>query len=198
MSVKSDFFSNTNPDLISVKSFNDLDNAIVVSETGKKLSTLGESALNFYKKFIQPNLIPLVILLAFITFIIYRYMTNRKNNSEKFDPSKPNDAPEQTRLELHETNHHELDNVINNIIQKNEIDEILNDDIIYEDLYKPDNSDREEYTGTVNKFKKTPVIKMDHPYDYDNNFIEVENDMLEFTTTQNKSKIDEASSMIFS
>ena len=50
--------------------------------------------------------------------MIYRYMTNKKNNTEKFDPSKPIDSPEQTKLELHETNPHELDNVINNIIQK--------------------------------------------------------------------------------
>ena len=39
---------------------------------------------------------------------------------------------------------------------------------------------------------------MDHPYGYDNDFIEMENQMLDYSTTQNKSKVDEASSMIFS
>lgn len=201
MSVKSNFFSNTNPDLISLKSLNELNDNIVAEDAVKKMSNLGESSVNFYKKYIQPNLIPIIVLIIFIVFIVYRYMSKNQDEKEKekFDPSIPIDDPKQTKLELHETGrHHELDNIINNIVEKNEIDEILNDDMIYEDLYKPENSDREVYTGTINKFKNDKPIKMDHPYGYDNDFIEMDNTMLEFTTKQNKSKIDEASSLLFS
>lgn len=200
MSLKNDFFSNTNPDLVSLKSLNELNDNVLVNDTVKKMSNLGESSINFYKKYIQPNLIPIIVLVIFIIFIIYRYMSkNQEKDKEKFDPSKPIDDPKQTKLELHEIGrHHELDNIINNIVEKNEIDEILNDDMIYEDLYKPENSDREEYRGAINKFKNDKTIKMDHPYGYDNDFIEMENTMLEFTTKQNKSKIDEATSLLFS
>jgi len=199
MSLKNDFFSNTNPDLVSLKSLNELNDNVVVDDAVKKMSNLGETSINFYKKYIQPNIIPIIVLIIFIVFIVYRYMSkNQEETKEKFDPSKPIDDPKQTKLELHETGrHHELDNIINNIVEKNEIEEILNDDMIYEDLYKPENSDREVYTGTINKFKNDKTIKMDHPYDYDNDFIEMENTMLDFTTKQNKSKIDEASSLLF-
>ena len=205
MTTKSDFFSNTNPDLISLKSVNDLNDAIIINDSSKKMSTLAESSITFYKKFIQPNVIPIVILIGFIIFIIYRYMTKKqKPVKESFDPSKSINDPTQTTLNLHETdNRHEFDNVINNIIEKNEIDEILNDDSIYQDLYKPDKLDkldkydREIYRGVTNKFKNAQTIKMDHPYGYDNDFMEMENEMMDFSTSRNKLKIDEASSMIF-
>lgn len=201
MSVKSDFFSNTNPDLISNKSINDLNDAIIVSDALKKSSTLTTSTISVYNKYIRPNLIPIIILICFLSFMLYRYMTkkNDSNNSiESFDPNKSISDPTQTELNLHETpNHHELDNVINNIVQQNEIDEILNDDSIYDDLYKPDKNDRIEYTGTKNKFKNRNTIKMDHPLGYENDFIEIENEMLDFTTNKNKSTVDIASSMVF-
>lgn len=206
MSIRSDFFSNTNPDLISTKSINDLNEAVVVSDTGTKMKTLAGSCGGIYKKYIKPNLIPIIILVAFLSFIIYRYMTKKStqpNSTEQFDPSKSINDKTQTTLELHETDkHHELDHVINNIIQKNETEEILNDESIYDMLYTPDKEkhvdDRIQYGGTKNKFKNQKTIKMDHPYGYDNDFIEMENNMLDFSTTQNKSKVDEASSMIFS
>lgn len=205
MSIRSDFFSNTNPDLISTKSINDLNEAVVVSDTGTKMKTLAGSCEGIYKQYIRPNLIPIVILVAFLSFMIYRYMTKKTSDEfkEEFDPSKSINDKTQTTLELHETeNHHELDHVINNIIQKNEVEEILNDDSMYDMLYTPNTEkqvdDRIQYGGTKNKFRNQKTIKMEHPYGYDNDFIEMENQMLDYSTTQNKSKVDEASSMIFS
>ena len=121
MSVKNDFFSNTNPDLISAKSFNELDNILVVSETAKKMSSLGESAKDFYKKFIQPNVIPIIILLSFIIFMIYRYMTKKNEN---FNPSKHPSDKTQTKLELSEVNPHVLDNIINSYVNDPENEEL--------------------------------------------------------------------------
>jgi len=205
MSIRSDFFSNTNPDLISTKSINDLNEAVVVSDTGTQMKTLAGSCEGIYKTYIKPNLIPIIILVAFVSFMIYRYMTKKTSDEfkEEFDPSKSINDNTQKTLNLHETdNHHELDNVINNIIQKNEVEEILNDDSIYDMLYTPDKEkkldERIQYGGTKNKFYNQKTIKMDHPYGYDNDFIEMENNMLDYATTQNKSKVDEASSMIFS
>jgi hypothetical protein len=213
MSIRSDFFSNTNPDLISTKSINDLNEAVVISDTGTKMKTLVGSFEGIYKIYIKPNLIPIIILVVFLSFIIYRYMTNKQSSKEEFDPSKSINDKTQTKLELHETdnhhefdhvinNHPEFDNVINNIIQKNEVDEILNDDSIYDMLYTPEKEkrldDRIQYGGTKNNFKNQKTIKMEHPNGYDNDFIEMENQFLDYSTTQNKSKVDEASSMLFS
>ncbi len=198
MSETNNFYSKTNPELVTAKAIDELNSTIIVTDT-TKAPTLGNSSLNIYKKYIKPNIIPIVILVAFIAFMIYRYMTNKKiKDKESFDPSKKLSDPTQKALELHETeNHHEFDHVINQVIEKNEIDEILNDNSIYDDIYKPDPHERQDYTGTNNKALNDPIIKMDHPYGYDNDFIELENKMLDFSTSRNKQTIDRASSMIF-
>jgi hypothetical protein len=78
------FFSNTNPDLIGAKTFSDL-NKLVIVENGpiKENKTLIISSLNLYKKYVQPNIIPIIIIVLFITFMIYRYMTSKKEDEKK-------------------------------------------------------------------------------------------------------------------
>ncbi len=199
MSETNNFYSKTNPELVTAKAIDELNSTIIVTDT-TKAPTLGNSSLNIYKKYIKPNIVPIVILIAFIAFMVYRYMTNKKikEKKESFDPSKKLTDPTQQALELHETDrHHEFDHVINQVVEKNEIDEILNDNSIYDDIYKPDPSERQDYAGTNNKALNDPIIKMDHPYGYDNDFIELENKMLDFSTTKNKQSIDQVSSLIF-
>jgi hypothetical protein len=207
MSEINNFFSNTNPDLISSKSLNDLDKLILSDSKDIKVGgTLIESSFDFYKKYIQPNLLPIVIIIVFVVFIIYRYMTkktkheiNENNNIEQFDPNKSVNDPTQTKLELSETPFHaDLDNTMNEFVREKEIDEILNDDSLYEDvIHRPPEGGRAVYRGTKNKWDGYHDDLMEHPYGYDNNYIESTNEMLNFSTNLNKNKIDDVAKRLF-
>jgi hypothetical protein len=199
MNKENNFFSNTNPDLISSKSIAELTKIVEKADPIKKAS-LSESTLSFYKKYIQPNLLPLIIVIIFITFMIYRYMTNSdKENKEKFDPNKSVNDPTQTELELSETDkHYEFDNVINEVVKDKEMNEILNDDSIYENLLdRNEFNDREVFRGTHNQWDGEKDDEMEHPYGYDNRYIETTNNMVDFATKKNKSALDEAFNRMF-
>ena len=196
MSYKNDFFSQTNPDLINSKSLSDL-NKIIISDSAppKTMSNLSENLVSFYKKYIQANILPIIIIVIFISFIIYRYMTH---SSEDFDPSKSISAP-QNLLEqsdiLNDTvkNENKLKN-IDTIIN----DEILNDDSIYDDIViRPNPDSREVYTGTKNRWDGARDDEMEHPLGYDNNFISTTADTIGAFASKNKESINLASKMLF-
>jgi len=196
MSYKNDFFSQTNPDLINSKSLSDL-NKIIISDSAppKTISNLSENLISFYKKYIQANILPIIIIVIFVSFIIYRYMTH---SSEDFDPSKSISAPqnllEQTDI-LNDTVKKEnklknIDTIIN--------DEILNDDSIYDDIViRPNPDSREVYTGTKNRWLGDRDDLMEHPLGYDNNFISTTADTIGAFASRNKESIDLASKMLF-
>jgi hypothetical protein len=197
MNNKNDFFSNTNPDLISAKSMTELTNIIANADIVKKTPTLSESTVNFYKRFIQPNLLPIIIVIIFISFMIYRYMTY-STEKEKFDPNKSINDPTQTKLELSETNPYEFDNTMNQILKDKEANDILNDDSIYDNLIdKNEFNDREVYRGTINPWEGEKDDEMEHPYGYENKYIESTNNMVDFATKKNKSALDNISKMVF-
>lgn len=197
MNNKNDFFSNTNPDLISVKSLNELTNIIVTTENIKKPATLSESTVNFYKRFVQPNLLPIIIVIIFISFMIYRYMTYSADN-EKFDPNKSINDPTQTKLELSERNPYEFDNTMNKILRDKEANDILNDESIYDNLIdRNEFNDREVYRGTQNPWEGEKDDEMEHPYGYENKYIETTNNMVDFATKKNKTALDNVSKLVF-
>jgi hypothetical protein len=197
MNNKNDFFSNTNPDLISAKSMTELTTIIANADIVKKTPTLSESTVNFYKRFIQPNLLPIIIVIIFISFMIYRYMTYT-NEKEKFDPNKSVNDPNQTKLELSETNPYEFDNTMNQILRDKEANEILNDDSIYENLLdKNEFNNREVFRGTKNPWEGEKDDEMEHPYGYENKFVETTNNMVDFATKKNKSALDNISKLVF-
>lgn len=201
MSYKNDFFSQTNPDLINSKSLSDL-NKIIISDSAppKTISNLSENLISFYKKYIQANILPIIIIVIFVSFIIYRYMTH---SSEDFDPSKSISAPqnllEQTDI-LNDTVKKEnklknIDTIINDEIIN---DEILNDDSIYDDIViRPNPDSREVYTGTKNRWLGASDDLMEHPLGYDNNFISTTADTIGAFASRNKESIDLASKILF-
>lgn len=197
MNNKNDFFSNTNPDLISVKSLNELTNIIVTTENIKNPATLSESTVKFYKRFIQPNLLPIIIVIIFISFMIYRYMTYSADK-EKFDPNKSINDPIQTELELSERNPYEFDNTMNKILRDKEANDILNDERIYDNLIdRNEFNDREVYRGTQNPWEEEKDDEMEHPYGYENKYIETTNNMVDFATKKNKTALDNVSKLVF-
>ena len=198
MSYKNDFFSQTNPDLINSKSLSDL-NKIIISDSAppKTMSNLSENLIGFYKKYIQANILPIIIIVIFVSFIIYRYMTH---SSEDFDPNKSISSPqnllEQSDIlndavkrenKLNITN---IDTIIN--------DEILNDDSIYDDIIiRPNPDSREVYTGTKNRWEGAQDDEMDHPLGYANNFVSTTADTIGAFASRNKESINLASKMLF-
>ena len=174
----------------------ELTTIIANADIVKKAPTLSESTINFYKRFIQPNLLPIIIVIIFISFMIYRYMTY---SNERFDPNKSVNDPTQTELELSEKNPYEFDNAMNKVIKDKEANEILNDDSLYENLIdRNELNDREVYRGTHNPWKGQKDDEMEHPYGYENKYIETTDNMVDFSTSKNKSALDEATKMMFS
>jgi hypothetical protein len=111
----SEFFSGSKPDLISMKSINDLTaNVFVASSQDIPINgrvtnqtLLLKNPFNiktFFLNYIKPNLLPVIIILAFIGFLIFRYVSkdetnkivdggvnkvNRNTSKENFNPSLP-------------------------------------------------------------------------------------------------------------
>lgn len=122
----SEFFSGSKPDLISMKSINELTNVFVVSSQDVPINGGNGGVINqpsllknpfniktFFLNYIKPNLLPVIIILVFIGFLIFRYVsrdvptqtehndkeTNKVNqvnggvnggtNKEDFNPSLP-------------------------------------------------------------------------------------------------------------
>ena len=196
--MNNSFFSNTHPDLVDSTLLKNLNESVIVSDKAKNV-TLGESSLNLYKKFIQPNLIPLIVIVLFVGFMIYRYMTRKQEN---FDPTIHPSDKAQTKLELSEINPHELDNVINSYIKDKPSEELegqINEEELMKEFYKTDNNieNREDYSGTTDLYIDSNLNVLEHPYGYESDFLKMENEMADFSIGRNKSVIDEAASKIF-
>ena len=73
-----DFFSGSKPDLISLKTINDL--AVIVGEDSPatqiiKPLTKKTDIKSIYTNYIKPNLVPIILIVAFLLFLLVRYMT---------------------------------------------------------------------------------------------------------------------------
>ena len=110
-----EFFSGSKPDLISMKSINELTTNIFVASSqdvpinginNNQNQILLKNPINiktFFYNYIKPNLLPIIIILIFIGFLIFRYASkndeesknlqqsesNNKTNLEEFNPALP-------------------------------------------------------------------------------------------------------------
>ena len=92
-----DFFSGSKPDLISMKSMNDL--VDIVFEGGaaenvqNAITTLTKPTSfdikNIYAEYIKPNILAIVIIVIFGLCILFRYFSLK---DEKFNPAQPIDT----------------------------------------------------------------------------------------------------------
>ena len=118
----SEFFSGSKPDLISMKSINELTNVFVASSQDVPFNggVINQTLLlknpfnikTFFLNYIKPNLLPIIIILLFIGFLVFRYVSrdetthtdaktiqvnqvngvdvvNKGTNKEDFNPSLP-------------------------------------------------------------------------------------------------------------
>jgi len=179
------FFSNTNPDLISSKTFSDLNKMVIIDdEPVKETKTLINTSITFYKKYIQPNLIPILIIILFISFMIYRYMTYKKDDVKKKKKKKlknQNIIIDQENIinppiiseQIVTTQ--TIDNVIDSVIKQN--DDILDDEDIYE-IMEEKSTDIENNDDDDNQHQ-------------DNNYIN-------FAANVNRGSLNDANKKIFS
>ncbi len=103
-----DFFSGSKPDLISMKSMNDLVDIVVEGGNASGIVKQGSDNINnleqfiknsskpspfdlksIYQNYIKPNLLPLIIIIVFIGFFLFRYYSVKE---EKFNPAEPVDT----------------------------------------------------------------------------------------------------------
>jgi hypothetical protein len=92
----SEFFSGSKPDLISMKSINELTANVFVASSQDipnnggviNQTTLLKNPFNiktFFLNYIKPNLLPVIIILAFIGFLIFRYVSRDEKEIKKQD-----------------------------------------------------------------------------------------------------------------
>jgi len=91
----SDFFSGSKPDLISLKSINDL--AIIANASPAKIVPIqikkSWDPKSIYYSYIKPNIVPIILILLFIVALLIRYfMINDTdaeiNKKEQFNPAE--------------------------------------------------------------------------------------------------------------
>jgi hypothetical protein len=220
-----DFFSGSKPDLISMKSMNDLVNIVVEgginnlgagtadivtvgggSENNNNLNSLLQNInkptvfnpKEIYQNYIKPNILPIIIILVFILFVIYRYFSVKE---EKFNPGEPIDIQTNRNsyvdvnipvlYDIEKITQISDDEMINKIKKKSTPFE--NSPKINKDK-KPE-EDREEVIYGTNVWEN-PDDGIPNPL-YDVDFVSSTASAVHFNNEYNRSSLDTAAKMIF-
>jgi hypothetical protein len=206
-----DFFSGTKPDLISIKSLNDLVE-IVVEGGAENLQQAISNATkpasfnikNFYNDYIMPNLLPIIIIAIVVFFALFRYFSlkdeKNENNKENFNPAQPIDVQE-NRNSYVDVNLPVLYNI-------KDIDDISEDEMIKkmkkksksfekspQIAYCEGRPEREETIYGSDVWINQPNGEP-HPL-YGNDYVTTTADAVLFNNDRNKSSLDAATNMIF-
>jgi hypothetical protein len=221
-----DFFSGSKPDLISMKSMNDLVNIVVeggISNLGAgtaEIVTIGGGSENnnnnlnsllqninkptmfnpkeIYQNYIKPNLLPIIIILLFVLFVLYRYFSIKE---EKFNPGEPVDA------QINRNSYVDVNIPVLYDIEK--ITQISDDEMINKikkkstpfeksprvSVNKRPEEDREEVIYGTNVWEN-PDDGIPNPL-YDVDFVSSTASAVHFNNEQNRSSLDTAAKMIF-
>ena len=160
----------------------------------------------FYVNYIKPNLLPIIIILLFITCILFRYFSiNDENKKEKFNPAQPIDT---------QVNHNNyVSGVEVNIPVLYDIEEInkLSDDELLKKMKKKskpfekspqvnkcDSNKGDEREETI--YGSNSWENQDDGYPnpmFGNDYITTTSSAVDFNNDRNKSTLDSASRMIF-
>lgn len=220
-----DFFSGSKPDLISMKSMNDLVNIVVEgginnlgagtadivtigggSENNNNLNSLLQNInkptmfnpKEIYQNYIKPNLLPIIIILVFLIFAIYRYFSVKE---EKFNPGEPID------VQINRNSYVDVNIPVLYDIEK--ITEISDDEMINKikkkstpfeksprvNKGKTPEEDREEVIYGTNIWEN-PDNGIPNPL-YDVDFVSSTASAVHFNNEHNRSSLDNFAKMIF-
>jgi hypothetical protein len=214
-----DFFSGSKPDLISMKSVNDLvdivfdggaveniQNVQNVQNIQNAFTTLTKpisfDIKNIYTEYIKPNILAIIIILLFAFFIFFRYFSLK---DEKFNPAQPIDS------QPNRNNY--VSGVDVNIPVLYDLEEInkLTDDEILNKMKKK--SKQFEKSPTINKCDGRPGEEREeviygstawanqnngelNPM-YGNDYVKTTAMAVEFNNERNKDSLHSATKMIF-
>jgi len=205
----SDFFSGSKPDLISLKSINDL--AILAAGSPENLipfqTTKPWDAKSFYNSYIKPNMVPIVLILLFILALFIRYFMLKDNVeiNKKENISHENfNAVESVFEQPNHNNYISGDSVIYDLednIDENELmEKIINkskvpfDEHVVVDkvreihVEQPDDDDREIiYKGRGDWLNQ--LDGYDNPY-FGNNMVTSTASAVQFGLKQNNESVD--------
>jgi hypothetical protein len=213
------FFSGSKPDLISMKSMNDLVDIVVEGGSNAIIGQVGEQGIeniqniiqntnkstpfnlkDIFQNYIRPNLLPIIIILVFFLFVFFRYYTVQE---EKFNPGEPIDS-QINRNSYVDVNIPVLYDVekITNMSEDEMIKKMKKKSVPFESSPKTDNTcygkqkeTREEVIYGSNQWANQDD-GIPNPY-YDNDYVTSTAEAVHFNNTLNKQSLDSAAKMIF-
>jgi hypothetical protein len=192
-----DFFSMTNPELISSKTIKTI-NQMVYKSSDYVAPTWKSNLGDFYKNYIQPNLFPIIVFFILFIFLLIKYILKRDKDEKKesFDPSIPVKKQHMDFVDLADEVPVRVDGKLktrkealgDDEPEENTTDDIL-DSLLIEDDYVKYN-DRETIVGLKNK--------LDEDVDsfYDEN-MQTTADAFHFGASHSRKNIDDLAKILF-
>ncbi len=208
-----EFFSNSKPDLISMKSMNDLVDIVFEGGANENIQNALTNITKpssfdiktIYATYIKPNLLPIIIILVFISCVLFRYFA-LKEKEEKFNPAQPIESQVNRNnyvsgvdvnipvlYDLSELNKFSDDELLNKMKKKSKqfdkSQKKLNDcdgepgEEREETIYGSD-SWKDQYDGYPNPM-------------FGNDYVTTTSSAVDFNNNRNKNSLDSAAKMVF-
>jgi hypothetical protein len=199
-----DFFSGSKPDLISMKSMNDLVDIVFEGGAIQNINEITKPASfnikNIYTDFIKPNFLAIIVILLFIAFVLFRYFSIK---DEKFNPAQPIDSQQNRNnyvsgidvnipvlYDLEEINKFSDEEILNKMKQKSKPFEKspkiekCNDREEREEVIYGSNSWKDQFDGYQNPM-------------FGNDYVTTTAEAVEFNNDRNKKSLDSISNILF-
>ena len=216
-----DFFSNSKPDLISMKSMNDLVDIVVEGGNASGIVKQGSDNINnleqfiknsskpspfdlksIYQNYIKPNLLPIIIIIVFIGFFLFRYYAVKE---EKFNPAEPVDTQVNRNsyvdinlpvlYDVEQINKLSEEEMIKKMKKKSKPFESSPPQISSCQIVGDSGDEREEVRYGSNSWLNQQD-GIPNPF-FGNDYVTTTGDAINFASEKNKSSLDLAANMIF-
>jgi hypothetical protein len=216
-----DFFSGSKPDLISMKSMNDLVDIVVEGGNASGIVKQGSDNINnleqfiknsskpspfdlksIYQNYIKPNLLPIIIIIVFIAFFLFRYYSVKE---EKFNPGEPVDTQVNRNsyvdinlpvlYDVEQINKLSEEEMIKKMKKKSKQFESSPPQINSCDIAGNSGDEREEVIYGSNSWLNQQD-GIPNPF-FGNDYVTTTGDAINFASEKNKKSLDLAANMIF-
>lgn len=191
-SDKFNFFSNSKPELLSDNALEQLKKLARISESRQApvIKTLPVS--DFYKNWLRPNLVPIIIVIMFTAFLLYRFMSTQNENLDTKVSNEIDKKIYNNNDELYD----EYKKILNNKSKNNDIESILTDDM-YDFAIKENKRSREKITSGVKNNWENAEEPLMNPFIASPNVIEPDFEATQFAVKQNKNILDKVAEELF-
>ena len=193
-SDKFNFFSNSKPELLSNNALEQLKKLARISESRQApvIKTLPVS--DFYKNWLRPNLVPIIIVIIFTAFLLYRFMATQNENLDVKVANDINNKIHNNNDELYD----EYKKILSNKSKANDIDieSILTDDM-YDFAIKENKRTREKITSGIKNSWENVAEPLMNPFISSPNVIQPDFEATQFAVKQNKNILDKVAEELF-